>query len=87
MKNFGLNRKEDREVPVDPMKLRRYQERQELLNWRDGRGRDPLNILLRLEERADRDYDDMVQARMPTCTRVEYRRAYLNRVFNPTSKK
>jgi hypothetical protein len=87
MTGFGLKRKENPEVLVDPLKLRSYQERQELLNWRDGRGRDPLNILMRLEERAERDYDHMVQTRLPSCTRTEYRRAYLNRVFNPIIKK
>jgi hypothetical protein len=29
----------------------------------------------------------MVQTRLPSCTRTEYRRAYLNRVFNPIIKK
>lgn len=76
---FGLHRKEDREVLVDPMKLTLWQERQEALNWANGRSQDPMRILMRLEDRADRAYDVVVERRLPTKSRSDFRRAYINR--------
>lgn len=86
-KAFGLKKRTDPEISYDDpkysMTLLHRVDRVQLRNWEQGRGHDPLQVLLRLENEASHHYDWLSKNRFPPTPRKEtYIRRYLKHNVN-----